>query len=303
MRKTNVKSARGDKCQSGDSGIGIEDQQTEARHVSNLRRIRSDYISSSTLSASQVAAAHASRQHANTSALAKLSLVEIPDHSWDENNGSPNEGSGTSNTASYEDLVDAKLDGDDGFSSSDEGQHLEHVENPTYYHTLPHRKHNKRRLKETDSANSCGGEVPQEDNSIRGKVVREIIHTEQNYVKTLNDIVQGFLNPCRARNDLFSSRTVQNIFSNIEDILRLHVKFLEALKSKLDPTYVSKSNVGGVFTTWVCIFYSMITPSFMNIGTTNLSMLFPLIICRRINSVCILSIVAITPFRLQQCEV
>lgn len=251
MRKTNVKSVRGDKCQSGDSGIGMDEQQTEARQISNLRRIRSDYISSSTIGVSPVASSYASRQHANTSALAKLSLVEIPDHSWDEHNGSPNEGSGASNTASYEDLVDAKLDRDDGFSSSDEGHRTDQPQNPTYYHSLPHRKHNKKRLKETESTNSCGGEVPHEDNSIRGKVVREIIHTEQNYVKTLNDIVQGFLNPCRARNDLFSSRTVQNIFSNIEEILRLHVKFLEALKSKVDPTYVSNSNVGGVFTSWV----------------------------------------------------
>lgn len=254
MRKSNVKSVRGDKCQSGDSGIGMEEQQTEARQISNLRRIRSDYISStSTNGASPAVSSYASRQHTNTSALAKLSLVEIPDHSWDEHNSSPNEGSGASDTASYEELVDAKLDRDDGFSSSDEGHHSEQVENPTYYHTLPHRKHNKRRLKETESVDNCAGEVPHEDNSIRGKVVREIIHTEQNYVKTLNDIVQGFLNPCRARNDLFSSRTVQNIFSNIEDILKLHVKFLEALKSKVDPNYASHSNVGGVFTSWVHI--------------------------------------------------
>lgn len=246
-----MKSVRGDKCQSGDSGIGM-DEQSEPRHASNLRRIRSDYISPSSaigLPPAASSSAYYNRVLANgsTSTLTKLSLVHIPDDSWDENNCSPTEGSGTSDTASYEDAVDAKLDGDDGFSSSDEGHQ---VEKPTYYHSLPHRKHNKRRLTETDSSNSCG-DAPQEDNSIRGKVVREIIHTEQNYVKTLNDIVQGFLNPCRARNDLFSSRTVQNIFSNIEEILRLHVKFLEALKSKVEPSFVSKSNVGGVFTSWV----------------------------------------------------
>jgi len=264
MRKGKSKSIRGEKCQSGDSGIGIDDPQPPRQN--RLRRIRSEVLETGL----------------SPSSSNKMSLVEIPNHVWDDssqNRDSVVDGSNltSTHTASYEDILDDKLDRgkDDGFSSGDEESSCTNtlsgssndsgrLENPAYYHSLPSKKSRKKKQIELANqlANSSGRtksledsqqqlNAPEEDNSIRGKVIKEIVLTEQNYVKTLNDIVQGFLVPCRGRRDLFSSETVRNIFSNIEDILKLHAKFLEAIKHQLNPHFISASNVGQIFTEWV----------------------------------------------------
>jgi len=258
MRKDKSKFIRGEKCQSGDSGIGMDDHQNPSS--SRLRRIRSECIetaaSTSDLTSNRTTAAGLAN-------VTKMSLVEIPNHTWEKEARSR-----SALNASYEDILEAKLDGDEdaGFSSSEEGtggvlSNGSRSENPAYYHSLPHKNSRKNKNSQNNCpkspltsgrSKSLEESIPVIDNGIRGKVILEIISTEQNYVKTLNDIVQGFLNPCRHRRELFSTESIRNIFSNIEDILRLHARFLEALKKQLQPDALSSSNVGKVFTEWVC---------------------------------------------------
>jgi hypothetical protein len=270
MRKGKSKSIRGEKCQSGDSGIGMDESHPPV--TNRLRRIRSEVLETGSSSSS-------SSSCDSNRGLNKMSLVEIPNHVWEESSLDRRDvednnlsSMGNAQTASYEDILEAKLDQrvDDGFSSGEEEDNNDvhtgstngssRLDNPAYYHSLPSK--NNRKKKQTELANQLANSSgrtksledspqPQEDNSIRGKVIKEIVFTEQNYVKTLNDIVQGFLNPCRARKDLFSREAVRNIFSNIEDILRLHAKFLEAIKNQLNPHCISASNVGQIFTEWV----------------------------------------------------
>lgn len=276
MRKGKSKSVRDSKTLSGDSGIGEMDEP-HPPITNRLRRIRSEFLET-TASSSDLLNSSRAISGGGLSTLTKMSLVEIPNHVWEEGRSRHNEiqsnlGIVSAHNASYEDILEAKLDGeeDDGFSSSDEGtvvvQGGSRSENPAYYHSLPHKHSRKNKTSQNNTESSSKSPllpsgrsksleeaVLIDDDSIRGKVIREIILTEQNYVKTLNDIVQGFLNPCRARRDLFSSETVRNIFSNIEDILRLHARFVEALKKQLHPNALSASNIGQVFTEWVCHF-------------------------------------------------
>lgn len=184
----------------------------------------------------------------------KLSLVEIPTHTWDnctdlrENSPSGSSRSGNDGYASsknssasqelsksYEDLLEAKLD-DDGFVSSDE-----HEEKLTPPATTPVKK-NAQDAVDLSGNKDCG---------IRGRVISDILNTERSYVKTLHDIVQGFLLPCRRRKDLFTMRIIENIFSNVEALLRLHARFLEALLSCLDKENLAESAFGHTFTLWV----------------------------------------------------
>jgi hypothetical protein len=190
--------------------------------------------------------------------MKKLSLVEIPNHTWDPENSNSTSKRGSdqsngqlsvksSNTISYEDLIETKLNEDDGFVSNDEADEEKDSperESPTktgYYHSLPLKYSRQRKAALLEKKLS----------SVRGNVIREMVTTEQNYVKTLNDIVQGFLYPCRARRDLFTDKVTINIFSNIEDILKLHVRFLECLKSAVDEEDLSRSKIGNIFTLWV----------------------------------------------------
>jgi hypothetical protein len=142
MRKEKSKSIRGENCQSGDSGIGMDEPHPPG--TNRLRRIRSEFLektsSSSDLNSSRSASGN----------LTKMSLVEINyDEGRNRNSDVPNLGIVSAHNASYEDILEATLDReeDDGFSSSDEGTGVvrpkgSRSENPAYYNSLPHsRKH------------------------------------------------------------------------------------------------------------------------------------------------------------------
>lgn len=52
-------------------------------------------------------------------------------------------------------------------------------------------------------------------------IIEEILQTEADYVKDLDIVVRGYLNPMRTgaiQTDLFTDRNITNIFSNIEHI-------------------------------------------------------------------------------------
>jgi Rho guanine nucleotide exchange factor 4 len=156
--------------------------------------------------------------------MKKLSLVEIPTNIWNS------------------DDLEEKKDDDAGFVSANEDEErvVQNAVPSGYYHSLPLKYSRQRKAQFME----------EKKKSVRANVVKEILSTEQNYVKRLNDIVQGFVLPCRARQDLFSERTVTSIFSNTEDILKVHLKILESLKACVDEENPSEARIGHIFSDW-----------------------------------------------------
>ncbi|CAI4225942.1 unnamed protein product [Auanema sp. JU1783] len=81
----------------------------------------------------------------------------------------------------------------------------------------------------------------------RGKVVEELLHTERDYVRLLEDIVQGFMEQTRRRPELFNANRIRNIFGNIHSIYVVHSKLLRDLEMALDQSTPENSNIGAAF--------------------------------------------------------
>lgn len=82
---------------------------------------------------------------------------------------------------------------------------------------------------------------------VRTSVVRELVHTERDFVKVLTDVVEGYLAECRRRIDMFSPEQIQTIFINLEDMLKFQSAFLKDLESCIDWDAPHKSCVGNCF--------------------------------------------------------
>lgn len=85
------------------------------------------------------------------------------------------------------------------------------------------------------------------NDQVRTSVVRELVHTERDFVKVLQDVAEGYISECRKRNDMFTDEQVNAIFINLEDILKFQSIFLKDLESQIDWDAPYKSCVGSVF--------------------------------------------------------
>uniref|UniRef100_A0A0N4ZRK8 SH3 domain-containing protein n=1 Tax=Parastrongyloides trichosuri TaxID=131310 RepID=A0A0N4ZRK8_PARTI len=96
----------------------------------------------------------------------------------------------------------------------------------------------------------CGGEqddFPQAMRYQRRKIIEELLKTEKDYVKLLQNIVFGFLDQCRRRTEMFSKERVIRIFGNIEQICLLHCKLLKDLESCIDHKQPENSCISKAF--------------------------------------------------------
>ena len=50
----------------------------------------------------------------------------------------------------------------------------------------------------------------------------------------LQDVVEGYLQPCRRRTDMFHPDLISSLFGNIEDILHFQESFLKDLTEAVD---------------------------------------------------------------------
>uniref|UniRef100_A0A914HS03 Rho guanine nucleotide exchange factor n=1 Tax=Globodera rostochiensis TaxID=31243 RepID=A0A914HS03_GLORO len=82
---------------------------------------------------------------------------------------------------------------------------------------------------------------------LRRRIVQELISTEREYVRLLHNLVQGFLEQCRRRRELFPEERVQRIFGNLQMILMLHSRLLHELETELDEKEPEQSAVANVF--------------------------------------------------------
>lgn len=82
---------------------------------------------------------------------------------------------------------------------------------------------------------------------VRTSVVRELVHTERDFVKVLTDVVEGYIAECRRRKDMFSPEQIQTIFINLEDMLKFQSQFLKDLEQCIDWDAPHNSCVGDCF--------------------------------------------------------
>lgn len=82
---------------------------------------------------------------------------------------------------------------------------------------------------------------------VRANVVLEIINTERDFVKNLKDVIDGYLKPCRDRNDMFDETRISTIFGNIEELYNFQLAFLDQLEQCVNWENLSQSQIGHCF--------------------------------------------------------
>lgn len=85
------------------------------------------------------------------------------------------------------------------------------------------------------------------NDQVRTSVVRELVHTERDFVKVLQDVVEGYVAECRKRTDMFTKEHIDAIFINLENILTFQLGFLKDLETCIDWESPYKSCVGACF--------------------------------------------------------
>lgn len=85
------------------------------------------------------------------------------------------------------------------------------------------------------------------NDQVRTSVVRELVHTERDFVKVLQDVSEGYIAECRKRKDMFTKDQIDAIFINLEGILRFQTVFLKDLEGCIDWDAPHRSCVGGCF--------------------------------------------------------
>lgn len=82
---------------------------------------------------------------------------------------------------------------------------------------------------------------------VRANVVLEIVNTERDFVKNLKDVIDGYLKPCRDRQEMFSETRITTIFGNIEQLYEFQSKFMCELEKCIAWENLSHSQIGNCF--------------------------------------------------------
>ncbi|KAI1711422.1 rhoGEF domain-containing protein [Ditylenchus destructor] len=90
-------------------------------------------------------------------------------------------------------------------------------------------------------------EFPQQMRFLRRKIVEELLDTERDYVQLLQNLVQGFLEQCRRRSELFGEERTNRIFGNIEQLVAVHTKLLRELEMCFDQKKPERTCLASVF--------------------------------------------------------
>ncbi|XP_041127428.1 uncharacterized protein LOC121327429 isoform X2 [Polyodon spathula] len=103
--------------------------------------------------------------------------------------------------------------------------------------------------KAEDSSSSVrrhGPGFPSKD-QMRTNVINEIMSTENDYMKHLKDICEGYIKQCRKRTDMFTDEQLCTIFGNIDEIYRTQKKFLKGLEKRFNRENPHLSEIGSCF--------------------------------------------------------
>jgi hypothetical protein len=85
---------------------------------------------------------------------------------------------------------------------------------------------------------------PQE---VRAKVVEEILNTEREYIRSLEDITEGYLQRCSQHSLLFPEDRRDTLFANADELLQFQRRFLESLEGVMDEGQLWNTCVGECF--------------------------------------------------------
>ncbi|XP_051874950.1 uncharacterized protein LOC127572107 isoform X2 [Pristis pectinata] len=98
-----------------------------------------------------------------------------------------------------------------------------------------------------NSTNRCMATGQSKKDQMRTNVISEIMSTENDYIKHLKDICEGYVKQCRKRTDMFTEEQLRTIFGNIEDIYKFQKKFLKGLEKKFNKDEPHLSEIGSCF--------------------------------------------------------
>ncbi|XP_072330804.1 uncharacterized protein [Scyliorhinus torazame] len=101
-----------------------------------------------------------------------------------------------------------------------------------------------------DDANSANRRLAtgqSKKDQMRTNVISEIMSTENDYIKHLKDICEGYVKQCRKRTDMFTEEQLRTIFGNIEDIYKFQKKFLKGLEKQFNKDQPHLSEIGSCF--------------------------------------------------------
>lgn len=87
------------------------------------------------------------------------------------------------------------------------------------------------------------------DSRIRKQLLREILDTEMDYVKSLKLIIDGFLNPIR-KSKILKDQQISSIFLSVELIAKIQDDFLKNIKNELEMPFPYQPKLGRVFSNW-----------------------------------------------------
>ncbi|XP_043557846.1 rho guanine nucleotide exchange factor 4 isoform X5 [Chiloscyllium plagiosum] len=100
---------------------------------------------------------------------------------------------------------------------------------------------------DANSANRRLATGQSKKDQMRTNVISEIMSTENDYIKHLKDICEGYVKQCRKRTDMFTEEQLRTIFGNIEDIYKFQKKFLKGLEKKFNKDQPHLSEIGSCF--------------------------------------------------------
>ncbi|XP_078266867.1 uncharacterized protein LOC144599625 isoform X3 [Rhinoraja longicauda] len=103
------------------------------------------------------------------------------------------------------------------------------------------------KLDDPNSVNRCLATGQSKKDQMRTNVISEIMSTENDYIKHLKDICEGYVKQCRKRTDMFAEEQLRTIFGNIEDIYRFQKRFLKDLEKKFNKDEPHLSEIGSCF--------------------------------------------------------
>nr|WEL12751.1 Rho guanine nucleotide exchange factor 4/29 [Halisarca dujardinii] len=86
--------------------------------------------------------------------------------------------------------------------------------------------------------------LPQE---VRAKVVDEILNTEREYISSLEDITEGYLQRCKQHTSLFTEERRDTLFANADELLQFQRRFLSNLESVVKEGELWETCVGECF--------------------------------------------------------
>lgn len=112
------------------------------------------------------------------------------------------------------------------------------------------------RVNQEESLQNCMNEFPTQRNSsllahsndkVRSKIVCELVNTERDFVKVLNDVKEAFISACKNAEDMFTDEQIYKIFGNWEQILEFQTTFLKHLENSFNEKHPHLSCVGDCF--------------------------------------------------------